>query len=290
MIMSSNNKAFLAYVAVCFFWGSTFIGIKVGLNYWPPLLMAGVRFLLASVILLLIIRIKGLRIYVTCTELKSIILGGVFMLTLCNGLLCISEKFTSSSLAAIMISLVPIYTAGIEVFRKKTNQLRPSLMFGMIISVLGVLILTWNDLSVRIEGVILLIISGFCWSIGTLETKKIANNVNPIITTMLQMLSGGILLILISSITENWYTIHLNTHSFAPILYLSIFGSVVAFSCYNYVLKHWTAISAGTYTYFNPIVAIILGRILLDEKIADYTIVGVIIILLGTYFVRTQEL
>jgi len=289
-VVKNDAKTFLAYAAVCFFWGSTFLGIKVGLAYWPPLLMAGIRFILASLILFPIISSRKIEFSISLIDFKTIILGGVFMLSFSNGLLCISEKFTSSSLAAVMIALVPIYTAGMEAYQNRQINYTLTNIFGMIMSVLGVLVLTWSDMSLNMNGLFLLVISGLCWSVGALKTKTVSERINPLLITMIQMFAGGILLIMMSSITEEWLNIPINISSVTPILYLSLFGSVIAFSCYNYVLKHWTAVATSTYTYINPIVAIILGNAFLNERITINTIIGVTIILFGTRLVRIKSI
>ncbi len=290
MVLKKESKVTFAYASVCFFWGSTFLGIKVGLNYWPPLLMAGLRFILASVLLFIFLKVRKIELKLPFESLKNIVLSGVLMLTISNGLLCISEKSVSSSLSAVMLSLVPIYTVAIELQRSKVKKLSKILVLGMSISVLGVYFLTRQEMDIKLEGILLLIISGLFWSLGTLKAKEIPSEVNPLVTSMIQMLGSGILLIVFSKMSETWTGVSLNINSMMPIIYLATFGSVVAFSCYGYVIKHWTAVAAGTYTYISPIVAIALGSLLLGERITSFTIASVLLILSGTYLVKKTSL
>ncbi len=287
--LSKDNKVTLAYAGVCFFWGSTFLGIKVGLNYWPPLLMAGMRFILASILLFIFLKIRRIEWRIPFGNLKSIVLSGILMLTISNGLLCISEKSISSSLSAIMLSLIPIYIACVEFQQKKIKEFSKTMILGMVISVLGVYLLTKHEMDIKLEGVFLLIISGLFWSIGTLKAKEVPKKINPLVTSMIQMFLSGVLLIILSNITERWVDISISFNSIMPIVYLGSFGSVVAFSCYNYVLGHWSAVAAGTYTYINPIVAIILGNFLLGESITSFTMLSVSLILFGTYLVKNNS-
>lgn len=291
--MKEKSLVLLAYLAVCFFWGSTYLAIKFGVKYFPPLLFAGIRFIIAGLIMLLYAYKKKLTFPKNIKALYPIIITGSLMLAGGNGLVTIAELKVASGIASLFIAMVPIYIAGIELIMFKNVRLSRSGYLGLLIGFIGVYLLInpfGGNTFITIDGAILLLLAGLLWSFGSVYSKKINKDINIIPNIGLQMLFGGLLLTILGVFKGEILLSNFNIIGIYALLYLIIFGSIIGYSSYIYILSKWQAAKAGTYAYVNPVVAVALGYVLLNEPLNRTMIFSMVLILFSVFIVQKSKI
>lgn len=289
---NENKKVILAYIAVCILWGSTYLAIRVGVGELPPTIFAGVRFLIAGSLMFGFALFKNLSMPKNASEVIKISIVGFLLLTCGNGSIVWAETHISSGMASLMIAIGPLFTAIIEWILPGEDKMNKIGWLGLLLGFSGVAVLVFTDLngsSMDVFGVTMAIISSLTWSLGSIYSKKVFTKASTITIIAIQMLAGGFFLTLIGSLMGELSIIHITTKGIGAILYLIIFGSLIGYSCYIYILEKWPAAKAATYAYVNPPVAVILGVVFLGEKISLKIVLASIIILSGVILVQTSK-
>lgn len=281
----------LAYLAVCLFWGSTYLAIKIGIAYLPPFMMAGSRFIIAGMIMFIFAVYKKY----TFPKLKEILpfsLVGLLMLTGGNGLVTIAEKTVASGIASLFVAMVPIFIAILEIVILRTYRLSIVGFLGLFLGFLGVYLLVNpfdGSVLISLNGTLILLLAGALWSIGSVYSKKLSKQVHIVASISIQMISGGVFLMILSYIYHEQITTF-DIRGLGAVAYLIIFGSIIGYSSYIYVLSKWPASKAGTYAYINPVVAFILGYLILNEPINSVMVFSSIMILSSVYLVQKSKM
>jgi len=291
--MKENKKIILAYLAVCFFWGSTYLAIKIGVEDLAPTILAGSRFLIAGSVMLIYAKIKGLQFPVEKMDYVKNAGVGLFMLLGANGLVVYAETWVNSGVTSLILAMVPIFIAIIELLILKTIKFSKIGYVGLIFGLFGVYLLTNTNQTIQVidyRGVLLLIVATVLWSVGSVLSKYVKKKDAIIANIGLQMLFGGIGLAVVSIITGDINNIQVTMKGIYAVGYLIIFGSIIGFSSYIYILQKWSATKASTYAYVNPVVAVILGTIVLDEPITTSMIAAMLVILFGVYLVQRAKI
>lgn len=285
----NKTITWIAFASVCIFWGSTYLAIKIGIDSFPPFLFAGIRFLIAGLLVLGFALIKSYS-FGSVRDLITPAIVGVLMLFGGNGLVVVAEKTVDSGIASVFVALVPFYIAILELVVLRTVKLSKIGYAGLIIGFLGVFYLTDQSIgSFHLDfDVILLMFAGLFWSLGSVLSKKISKDVHLVSNISVQMLAGGVVL-LITGLFMKESLVNVTMEGIYSLIYLIIFGSIIGYSSYILVLKSWPASKAGTYAYVNPIVALLLGYLILDEVITSKMIVAVLIILTSVVIVQKSK-
>ncbi len=294
--MNSNMKAekikeILAYIAVCIFWGSTYLAIRIGVGELPPMFFAGIRFLVAGSLVLVFAYIKRMEFPKTFTEVRKISTVGILLLFVCNGLMVWAEQVVPSSIAAILVATLPLFMAVIEflIWGKKINVRG---FIGLLLGFGGVIILITSHSSVAqfdIKYSLVILFSTFMWAVGSIYSQTFKASGNIITHIGIQMLAASIVLLAVSMFIGEFSRIHMSFKGVAATAYLIVFGSLIGYSCYIYILKKWPSAKASTYAYVNPMVAVLLGVAILGEPIMSSTILSIFIILGGVFLVQTSK-
>jgi drug/metabolite transporter (DMT)-like permease len=298
MKMENNSKKeekqiILAYIAVCIFWGSTYLAIRIGVGELPPTIFAGIRFIIAGSLMLGYAKFKGLAMPKNSSEMLKISIVGIFLLVGGNGGVVWAETRVSSGIASLMVATVPLFMAIIESLLPSKPKLNKKGWLGLLIGFAGVAFLVLSDFNkatVDIIGMALLIIGALSWASGSVYSKSFTSSASTVSNIAIQMLSGGICLSIIGGILGEFQKAHFTPKGLGALLYLVVFGSIIGYSCYIYILQKWPAAKAGTYAYVNPPVAVILGAIVLDEPISLKIVLATIIILCGVILVQRSKL
>ncbi len=288
-----KNKVFLAYLAVCFFWGSTYLAIKIGVQDMPPMFFAGTRFLIAGSLMLLYGRFKGYPLPKDFKTIKALSIIGLLMLLGGNGLIVYAEQWVDSSVASMMVATMPLFIALLDKILIKSVELNKWSYVGLLIGFYGVYqLISPSGISpvMRLSDAGIILLAVFLWSLGSVYSTMVKSESSIINKIGIQMLAGGAGLMFVAGITGELTRITFTQSSLLALLYLIIFGSLVGYSSYIYVLANWSATKAGTYAYINPIVAIVLGFIILNEPITFKMIISMIIILLGVFIVQKSKI
>ncbi|HAY98842.1 MULTISPECIES: EamA family transporter [unclassified Mesotoga] len=293
MKRSGDGMAILAYVLVSFFWGSTYLAIKIGVEGMPPMFFAGVRFLIAGSIMLVFSVVRGHSFPSSKSELSRLWLVGLFMLLGGNGLVVYAEQWVDSGVASLIMATIPIFAGVLEHFFIRTTRLTLKALSGLLLGFFGVyflLVPAEHGISIDIPGILMLLSASFLWSTGTVLSKTFKGNSSIVSNIGIQMFAGGVGLMFVSGITGEFSRVRFSMNSLLAIAYLVVFGSLIAYSSYIYLLQKWPATKAGTYAYINPLVAVSLGAIFLDEKINFLMILAMGAILLGVLIVQKSKI
>jgi drug/metabolite transporter (DMT)-like permease len=290
--VKENRKALLAYLAVCFFWGSTYLAIRVGVKDTPPLLFAGIRFIIAGSMMLGYCRLKGYGLPKERADIINMAIVGLLMLLCGNGLVVYAEQWVSSGIASLIIATVPLFMAIIEFFYLRNVKMDIKTISGLLLGFGGVAYPITGAVStavVDLKGLVTLILASIFWAAGSVHSKAIQFKGHIFANIGTQMLAGGMGLVIVSLIKGELAELHFTQNSILALLYLIIFGSFVGYSSYIYILQKWPAAKAGTYAYVNPIVAIMLGALLLGEPITPSIVLSVIIVIFGIALVQSSK-
>ncbi len=291
--MNENKKVLLAFLAVSFFWGSTYLAIRIGVEDLPPFLFAGLRFLIAGSLMLAYAKWKGHAFPTEIKDVTKVSIVGLLMLLGGNGLVVYAEQWVHSGIASLLVSTVPLTIAVIEIFILRQKKMHYTGFIGLLIGFGGVAYLALGDSSgtvIDLLGTVLLLIASTSWSIGsvfskTFETKSaITTNIG------IQMLAGGLGLTLVGLVLGELSRFQFTPNSFWSLVYLIFFGSLIGYSCYIYVLAKWPASKAGTYAYINPVVAVLLGAAILNEPFTPAVILSMVIIIGGVFLVQRAKI
>ncbi len=288
-----RRRAWIAWIAICVIWGTTYLAIKVALDTIPPLLMGGLRYLIAGAIMIALIKLQGRRLPPRSSWPTQALIGCI-MLGLGNGGVVIAEQYLTSGLTAVLVGTSPFWMVGVDAVFPGGKRLRPMQLVGMTIGFLGIILLVWPDLQADLGpgtliGVIAVQIACMGWSVASSYSKRHAQSADVIGTATLQMLAGGLLMTLVGSLRGEWARLSFSPTTTAALLYLAVLGSVVAFVAYSYALKHLPISVVSLYTYVNPVIAVALGAVLLAEPFGFRQLTAAAVIALGMLIVRPNK-
>ncbi len=282
----TRGRVALAFAAVYVLWGSTYLAIRFGIETIPPFLMAGTRHLIAGLLLYTWMRSRGTP-RPSATHWRSATIIGGLMLLGGNGLVTWAEQRVPSGLAALIVASVPIWMAVLEGFEKRA---RPggAVIAGLLLGLAGIALLVApgrfaGNGHVDPIGALALLTAALCWSIGSLYSRRVPLPASTFTATAMEMIAGGTWLWVAGLLFGEGSRLHLSAismRSAVSLAYLILFGSLIGFTAYVWLLKATTAARVSTYAYVNPIVAVVLGTLFAGEvitarvAIAAFVIVG----------------
>lgn len=289
---NEESKVIAAYIAVCILWGSTYLAIRIGVSAFPPVLFAGIRFLIAGALMLLFAHLRGLQFPTNLKSVRDQSIVGLFLLLGGNGLVVWAEQYVNSGVAALLVATIPLFMAVIELFMPGRPRIDFKGWLGLLIGFSGVAMLVLSNSgegSVQVKGAVALLIAAFLWAIGSVYSKGFKPTGSMITNISIQMLAGGIGLVIIGTALGEFNQVNISTKGIGALLYLIVFGSWFGYSSYIYVLQKWPAAKAGTYAYVNPPVAVLLGALILGEPFTLTVLFSTIVILAGVLLVQLSK-
>jgi drug/metabolite transporter (DMT)-like permease len=286
----TRAKAVFALALVCFLWGTTWLASKEGVRRMPALQLASIRQLIAGTIYVVFFLVKGAKLP-RGKEWIPVLVLSFLNFVMSNGLSTWGVKFISAGLGSIMGAIFPLWLVVIGLFSAR-EKISIKAIMGLLLGFGGVCIIFYEHLQDFFIadfrfGIILSLIATWTWAFATLYTKKQAANFNPYFSLGLQMLISGIALFTFTNLTGNAVSLtQVPWQSWAAIGYLVIFGSLIAFICYLYALQNLPTEQASLYAYINPMVAVLCGWIIFNEKLTVFIAVGGLVTILGVYLVN----
>ena len=279
-----KGKALVAYLLVCVFWGSTYLAIRIGVQELPPFLFAGTRFLIAGVLLTGVALALGDRLPRRARDWRTLALVGLLLLAGGNTFVVWAEQFTPSGVASIFVVTVTLWMAFFDaVIPGGTGDLNWRVVAGLVLGFVGTTLLVGAGpaeiLHADLRGPLALTGASASWALGSVYFKRHPTETSPYIAASIQMIVGGSFVTLVGLGLGEAASWHLSRSGLGAILYLVIFGSIVGYSAYGYALRHAPATIVGTYAYVNPVIAVVLGWLLLDEAVTSRTLVAMALIL-----------
>src|SRR5881275_1957432 len=285
-----------AFAALYLIWGSTYLAILFAIQSIPPFLMAGARFLFAGLIMFAIARTQG-PLRSTSAEWRTALIVGACLLLGGNGGVTLSEKFIESGLASLIVATVPIYITLLGWLFGMTPRPAPIVWLGLAGGFLGVAILLgpalrFSGSNHSAIGMSILLLSSFIWSAGSLYSRTAKHAASPFLTAAQQMLCGGLLLLLAGIVTGEVRRFHpgsVSILSLASFIYLVIFGAVVGYTAYIWLLRHCEPAKVATYAYVNPVVAVLLGAAFAGETVTMRVLIAAALIIGSVAIVITAQ-
>jgi drug/metabolite transporter (DMT)-like permease len=285
-----NIRAYIAWIAICILWGTTYLFIKIGVETIPPMLFAGFRWIIAGSILITILKVSGKQLPKK-SDLIHIAIIGIALLGFGNGLVVVGEQYIESGLAALLITTVPFWMVGVESFLPEGPKLNWKIITGLIVGSLGVGLIFGGDLKYIFEtkyliGVLSILGAVVSWSLGSVYSKYKKVSVHPLMSASVQMLMAGTIQILIGASLGEFVGLHFTQTGLLSLAYLIVFGSIFGYGSYIYAIEHLPLSLVSTYAYVNPIIALLLGWIFLDEKLSVFTLLAAVVIIIGVVLVK----
>jgi len=293
---ASKAQTLLAFAIIYFVWGSTFLAIRIGVHEVPPFLFAAMRFLVAGLVL------YGWRIArgdpsPTQRQWMSAFLLALLIFVFDYGLLFWAEQRVPSGVAAVMLATIPVFMALSEILFLRTQRLTVRLSLALLIGVGGVAVLMSRGLNlggapIDRAGAIALIFAAISWSVASALTRKLPLPESKTMSSGAQMLAGGVLLALASAALgefRKFHPVEVSVGAWLSLIYLIVFGSIIAFTAYVWLIHHESPTKVGTYAYVNPVVAVIVGYFLGGEALGLRTILGTALVLISVLVIATTR-
>jgi drug/metabolite transporter (DMT)-like permease len=260
------NRLFviLSFLSIYVIWGSTYLAIRYAVETIPPLYTAGIRHLTAGTILLVWALVKGLR--PTWPQLRASVVIGFFFFLVGHGLLHWAERIVPSGLASLLIAIEPIMVFLLSSAAARTWRLNGMLLAGILLGLFGVGMLLRGTGAEAARGTtlgsVMILVSAFSWSVGIIYSRRSHLSGSPLLLSALSLLSGAVMLLFTATVVgeaKEFVFSQITMTSWLALGYLILFGSVIAFTAYNWLLEHYSPTLVATHTYVNPVVAVLLG-------------------------------
>jgi drug/metabolite transporter (DMT)-like permease len=290
-VSTAPSKAYLAFITVCIVWGTTYLAISVALETVPVLLLAGLRWMAAGVIMTAIMLATGrglpkLRLW------APLALLGLLMNVVGNGFVVYAQQYVASGLTAVLIATTPFWSALTERLLPNGERFTGRSLIGLGLGFTGIIVLVWPEMTHGgvsghqfVIGVIAIQLACIGWVIGTSFARRHELGDNPFRSTSLQMVFSGIMLLAAATAHGDWAHLSFTPRTFAALAYLSIAGSLVAYSAYIYAIQHLPLQLVSLYAYINPMIAVALGTLLLNEPLSTRIVIAALLVLAGTWIV-----
>jgi drug/metabolite transporter (DMT)-like permease len=292
---AERKTALFAWLAVCLIWGTTYLAIRVSVETIPPWLMSGVRWVTAGSIIAAFMTLRGERVF-SAEHWRGAAFLGFFMFVLGNGCVVLAEVVVPSGLAAVIVASAPFWMSGVEALRRDGERITWRTVLGFVVGFSGVVLLIWSDL-VRggvsgrnfVLGVVSLQMACLGWAIGSSYSKRHARNANVFSSAALQMILGGVMMLMLATLRGEWHLLTVSTRSAIAFGYLTTIGAIGGFVAYTYALRHLPVSLVSLYAYVNPIIAVALGVVVLGEPFTMRMAVAAALVFGGVAIVRSQR-
>jgi drug/metabolite transporter (DMT)-like permease len=276
-------------------WGSTYLAIRVVVQTMPPLLSAGIRFLFAGMIIYAILALRrGLgHVRLSRRELGAGLAAGAALILGGNGLVMIAEQTVASGHAALIIGSVPLWVIVLRLIAGE--RVARGTLLGVALGFLGVGLLVVpgaGESQAQLLGLLLLVAAAATWAVGSYFSRRMPLPSDPFLSTAVQMMAGG-LLVFVTGVAvgevRDFDPSRFSRESLLGLAYLLVFGSLIAFTAYTWLLQNAPISLVSTYAYVNPVVAVLLGWLILSEQITPMMLAGAALILAAVVFVIRKE-
>ncbi len=294
-----NTKSFkilVSFIAVYLIWGSTYLAIRVIVDSAPPFISMGIRFCAAALLIFIFLLFKG-EMKIKKRELLNSSIIGVLLFSGGVGMVAWAEKYVPSGIASVMVALLPLWFLVFDMLLNKGRKPRIIVWLGIFIGFAGILLLVgFKDLTslrnVPYLPFIMILISSVLWSFAAVLSPRLEKPKNSLLNLSVQMFAGGIANTIIGSFTGEFHNFEFNVFNYQSTLalaYLVIFGSILVLSAFNYLIENVSPGLVATYSYVNPIIALVLGWLVLNEEINSQIIMASGLVLLGVAFIKLGD-
>ncbi len=288
-----RGLAYAAFAVVCVVWGTTYLFIRIALETLPPLLLTGLRYVAAGLIMLLIARLRGVPLPRDRRTLGNLALVGFLMVGLGNLAVVWAEQWVPSGFAALFVASAPFWMAIIEAFRADGERVNARSGLGLLIGFVGVGMLVIPGAGPKwsipfLLGALAIQVGSLGWQLGSACGKYNLHHVPFLASVALQMFFGGVIVTIAGLAIGEAPRFVLNPRTFGALAYLTIVGSVITYSAYVYAMAHMRTVHTSLYAYVNPVVAVFLGWLVFAEPLTPISIAAMVVILSGVALVQSS--
>jgi drug/metabolite transporter (DMT)-like permease len=290
------SRAYIAWIIVCLVWGTTYLAIRICLETVPPLMMGGLRFAVAGILLMAVLALRGEPLPGP-SAWPSLAILGLFMLGFGNGGVVWAEQTVPSGLTAVLVATSPFWMVGIDALVPPRVPLTGRRVLGLVVGFCGIVMLVWPEIQLGggrrfLVGVIAAQIACVGWAIGSAYSRRrghgAAKNENVLATAAFEMLFGGLCLLIAAVVTHEAARVTFNGRTAGALTYLIFVGAIGGFTAYAYALKHLPVATVSLYAYINPVIAVVLGTLILKEPFSARMAVAAGVVLAGILLVRAE--
>jgi drug/metabolite transporter (DMT)-like permease len=266
----------------------------VAIETIPPFAMAGSRHFVAGLVLAAGLRLRGVKLPSRDSWGGHFLLG-LLMIGLGNGCLVWAQQFVPSGVAAVLVSVIPFWMIGVEAFMPNGEPIRKLQVLGLLLGFVGIVLLTTSSMNGTapsrqiVLGVVMTQMSCLGWAIGSAYSKRHKREENLFAATAVQIMCGGAVLMAVATMTGEWVNVTPTSRSLLAVLYLVLVGTFVGYISYVYALKHLPVSIVSLYAYVNPVIAVVLGSLLLSERFTPRMAVAIAIIFVAMLIVRRVD-
>jgi drug/metabolite transporter (DMT)-like permease len=293
---ASRAQIIAAFASIYIIWGSTYLAIRYAIETIPPFIMGGTRFLVSGALLYLWARSRGAS-RPTKLHWRNAIIAGGFLLLGGNGAVVWAEQFVPSGLTALLVSILPFWLVIIEWVRPPRRRPTGAVLVGLVVGFIGIIVLVGpgnvgGQGDVRPLGALVLILGSLSWAIGSFWSRDAKLPESALLTTGMEMLGGGALLIIVGVLSGELSHLdihHVSRSSTVGLVYLITFGSLLGFTSYIWLLDKVSPAHLGTYAYVNPIVAVVLGWAIAGERLSMRTGVAAAIVICAVALITSAR-
>ena len=288
---ATRRRAYLAWIAVCLIWGTTYLAIRIALETIPPFLMAASRWLVASSLILVVLKARGERLPPPATW-GPLALLGLLLLGFGNGGVVWAERTVPSGLTAVLVATSPFWMVGVEALMPDGEPFTAHRAIGLLVGFGGIALLVWPEIRLGeagrgfLGGVVASQVACLGWAVGSAYTRRHARHENVLATAAFEMLFGGLFLLAAGLLRREVAAVAFSARSAGALAYLTFVGAIGGFGAYVYALKHLPVATVSLYAYVNPVIAVILGTLVLREPFGVRTAAAAAIVLVGMAIVQ----
>jgi len=293
-VLTEKYKIAAGYVLICLIWGSTWLAIRLGLGSLTPLISAGLRFFLASIFVFLFMKMKKIELQTDSLSIKLYLILCFFSFVIPFGLVYWAEQYIPSGLASIVFAVMPFFVILYSMIAFKKESVTFNQIFGSILGFSGIVIIFSEnlslDLSKQLLGIVAVLISSSMQGGIGVTIKKYGQHLNPLSMNFIPLYFAGIILITVSILFENSSGWIFDFNAFASIIFLAFFGTLVSFTTYYWLLKRMNVVILSLSAFITPIIAVILGWLIMNENFSFQTLAGSTLVLIGILFANFRGL
>ena len=289
----NKSRAYLSLFIISIVWGTTYLAMRIGVTSFPPFLFSGIRHITAGILVWIYLIIIKKKISFTKRDLAIQAVPGVLMLALGNGTIGWAEKYIPSGLAALIVSIMPVYVVLINlVLDKGKSNLNWKIILGLLLGCVGIVLIFRDNLSDLGEtkylmGVLITFAASLSWAIGTIFMKRNKTNTDSMANIAIQLCSGGLALLVASPFLDNLNEVKtITAESIWALIYLIVFGSLLCYLCYAYAVANLPVGLVAVYAYINPFIAVALDYFWYQEKITWITVLAFATTLTGVFWIN----
>ncbi|HVO75057.1 MAG TPA: EamA family transporter [Ignavibacteriaceae bacterium] len=286
----NKSKPYLAWIAVCIIWGTTYLAIRIGVADLPPMLFAGLRWLFAGTVLIIYLKFKKYKLPER-RDILPIAVTGIALLGFGNGLVVFGEQWVSSGLTALLITTTPFWMVGIQSAFYKDTKISFTSILGLVLGLAGVALIFGSHFEELLDtsyliGALSIMGAVIAWATGSVFSKHKAVSVHPMTSAAVQMLIAGGAQTVLGFILGEASNLHYSSSGFLSFAYLTLIGSIFGYGSYIYAITNLPLPLVSTYAYINPLIAVFLGWFVLNERLDLIIFISALIIIAGVMLVK----